>query len=171
LNYARIIEIKGLQLAKVNYYTVWIDGNDNPEFRDFAERMNLNPKNKIEFQELIVFIKQVGNQYGALQRYFHHEAAADALSLPYPYLEHIDIEPENNNFGLRLYCLRFSESIVILFNGDRKTAFKAQDCPHCAKYFKLAQRLSKAINSVIRDGSLIYTDHFLLIDEDCELEF
>ena len=45
---------------------------------------------------------------------------ADASSLPYPRLEHIDIEPENNNFGLRLYCLRFSESIVILFNGDRK---------------------------------------------------
>ena len=120
MNYARIIEIKGLQLAKVNYYTIWIDGNDNSEFRDFAERMNLSPKNKTEFQELLVRIRQIGNQYGALQRFFHPEAAADALSLPYPRLEHIDIEPENNNFGLRLYCLRFSESIIILFNGDRK---------------------------------------------------
>jgi hypothetical protein len=81
LNYARIIEIKGLQLTKVSYYTIWIDGNDNPEFRDFAERMNLNPKNKTEFQELIVFIKQIGNQYGALQNSF----ILNLPLMPYPF--------------------------------------------------------------------------------------
>jgi hypothetical protein len=171
LNYARIIEIKGLQLAKVNYYTIWIDGNDNPEFFDFATRMNTNLKNKTDFQELLLYINQIGSHYGALQELFHHEAAADALSPPRPYLEYIDIEPENDNFGLRLYCLRFSESVVILFNGDRKTTLKAQDCPNCAKYFNLAQRLSKAINSVVIEGSLIYIKDNLLIDKDCELTF
>jgi hypothetical protein len=171
LDYARIIEIKGLKLTKVNYYTIWIDGNNNPEFLDFAERMNLNQKNKTEFQELIVFINKIGNHYGALQKLFHHEAAADALSLPYPYLEHIEIESESKDFGLRLYCLRFSESIVILFNGDRKTTLKAQECPNCSKYFKLAQRLSKAINTAVKDGSIIYQEDSLLIEKNFDLIF
>lgn len=169
MNYAKIIEIKGLQLTKVNYYTIWIDGNDNAEFRDFAIRMNLSLKNRNEFQELIVFINKIGNEYGALKRHFHHEAAADALSPPY--LEHIDIESEKNDFGLRLYCMRITDSIVILFNGDRKTTKTAQDCSNCAKYFRLAQRLAKAIDYSIRESSLSVEYKYLLIEENFELTF
>ena len=169
MNYAKIIELKGLQLAKVSFYTVWIEENDNPEFVDFSNRMYLNPKNKDEFEKLEAYIIKIGNQYGASKRYFHHEAAADALSVPF--VEHIDIYTENNDFGLRLYCLRLSESIVVLFNGDRKTTQKAQDCPDCAKYFRLAQRLAKFIDIAIREDNIFLDGKELLIDEHFELFF
>ena len=166
MNYAKIIELEGLQLAKVSFYTVWIEENDNPEFIDFVGRMKLSVKNKVEIAELIKFIVEIGNNYGALDKDFHFEASAHALSL-----RHIEINPDNNDFGLRLYCLRLSESVVILFNGDRKTAKKAQDCPNCAKYFGFAQRFAKVIDTAIREKDIIPVRKKLIFDNDFDIIF
>ena len=169
MNHARIIEIKNLQLARVNFYTIWIEDCPDSEFYDFTKRLSLNQKDKNELRELLIFLKEIGNEHGALSRYFHHEAAAHALAVPY--LRHIDIDIENNDFGLRLYCLRLSESIVILFNGDRKTTQTAQDCPNCAKYFRLAQRITSIIDSEIREKNIIPIWKKLLFDNDFDLMF
>lgn len=169
MNYAQIIKIKGLQLTKVNYFTIRVEENDNPEFMDFANRMVIDTKNKEEFQELLVYIKEIGNKYGAKKDYFRHESAAEALALPK--VEHIDFESNNEDFGLRIYCLRLSESVVILLNGDRKTKQKAQDCPNCAKHFKLANRIAKSINTAIIEKDILIRDKELLIENDFELIF
>jgi hypothetical protein len=164
LNYARIIELKGLQLAKVNFYTVWIEGDDNSEFTDFINRMKLTEKNKTELAELVKFIVEIGDKYGAKDKDFHFEASAHALSL-----RHIEINSDANDFGLRLYCLKLSESVVILFNGDRKTTQKAQDCPNCAKYFRLAQRIATTIDTAIREKDIIPVWKRLIFDDDFDI--
>lgn len=170
MSYAKILQIKGLQLLKVNYYTIWIedDSSPTPEFIDFVNRMNEGENNKKELQELLIFIKQIGNKYGALKRFFHHEAAADALSVP---VEHIDIESELNDFGLRLYCIRLSESTVILLNGARKTAQKVQDCPNCYKHFQVANKIAKAIDKAISEKEVVLIGKELEQDENFELIF
>jgi len=170
LSYARILPIKGLLLLKVHYYTICIDDEDSQttEFVDFITRMNEGDNNKKELQELIVRIKKIGNDYGALKHFFHHEAAADALSVP---VEHIDIESELNDFGLRLYCIRLSESTVILLNGARKTAQKVQDCPNCYKHFQMANKIAKAIDKAISEKEVVLIGKELEQDENFELIF
>jgi len=140
---------------KVQYYTIQIEGRSMSEFRNFVTRMKTDPRNSVELSELNRYIERIGEKYGAEPNHFRHEDAADGLPPPY----HQFIESEDPyDFGLRLYCNRLSSSIVILLNGDRKTALKAQLCPQCSPHFELARKLAKKIDKAIVEG-FIEIDH------------
>src|SRR5688500_17022902 len=104
--------------------------------------MNKNVKDKRQLSEINRFIQQIGEEYGAEDQFFKRERYAERL--PPPNYRFIDSDGETD-FGLRLYCLKLSESVVILLNGDRKTAQKIQDCPNCYPHFLFANKLSDAI--------------------------
>jgi hypothetical protein len=97
--------------------------------------------------ELNNLIKEIGNKYGAEKHFFRDERRADAL--PPEYFEYAseDDEDSTNKYGLRLYCLRANDSVVILFNGDLKTAQKADDCANCKRHFAMANKLTLAIDT------------------------
>lgn len=62
---------------------------------------------------------------GALEDFFRFENAAQALP-PSGTYQVEDLYINFGNFPLRLYCLRISETLVVLFNGGEKTADTAQ---------------------------------------------
>lgn len=62
---------------------------------------------------------------GALKVFFRFENAAQAIPPSGTYKVE-DIYINYANFPLRLYCLRISETLVVLFNGGEKTADTAQ---------------------------------------------
>jgi hypothetical protein len=67
---------------------------------------------------------------------------------------------------LRLYCIRVSESIVILFNGGQKTAQTAQKSPDLITEFYDAQVFAKKIEYAISRGKiLIATDNRTLVNQ------
>jgi hypothetical protein len=169
LKTARILTIKNFTFDKVHFYTIEIDDKLS-EFADFVTRMKQSKLNTHELGELIAFIREIGMKYGAKKSLFRHEAAAEALAVPT--VSHIDIDSdEETHFGLRLYCIRLTESIVILLNGDRKTTQKAQDCPNCKYHFQLANKISVKITQAIIEKDIILENKTILFDEDFELNF
>ena len=136
-------------LEKVRYYTVRLEDKAISEFRDFQQRMRMH--SKMELDEINMYIRFIGEKYGAQKGHFKTEDAAERL--PPPYHEFIETE-DVNDFGLRLYCIRLSPGVVILLNGDRKTALKVKDCKNCYKHFDLSRRIAKRIDKAIVEGDL-----------------
>ncbi len=162
-----IVPISNLSYEKVAWYTVRLEGRDVSEFRDFQQRMSAEEKDETELNEIRRFIRQIGKFHGAHPKHFKHERAAERLPPPYYYIETDD----PNDFGLRLYCIRLCNEIVILLNGGRKTNLNPEKCPNCSAHFKLANRLAVKINDAILENriELDVETKEILIDEDFEL--
>ncbi len=147
-----------------------VDGREHNEFDDFVYRMKQVERCKIELQKLSARISSIGNNYGALKQYFRHERKADALpGNDYHYLE--ENEDGDEEYGLRLYCLRLTNEVVLLLNGDMKTDRDPEKCNNCKKYFKLANQVARAIEKDIEDGTLSIYGKEIEMDDDYELIF
>ncbi len=119
-----------------------MEGKPLPEFKDFQQRMQLHKKDKTQAAEINKFIQQIGKYYGAQDRYFKREGFAERL--PPPTHRFFESDGETD-FGLRLYCIKISDKIVILLNGDKKTTQKVQHCPNCKPHFDFANTISNLI--------------------------
>jgi len=120
------LEIFDDQGQVCTFYTVrWEDAKLSETDKFFVKYENDNTL-KRPLQELAKFIsKKVGDEMGALKDFFRFENAAQALP-PSGNYQVGDIYINFGNFPLRLYCLRMSETLVVLFNGGEKTANTAQ---------------------------------------------
>tara|TARA_R110002096_G_C14629134_1_gene724754 strand:- start:1899 stop:2423 length:525 start_codon:yes stop_codon:yes gene_type:complete len=163
------------QYNKVAYYSVCIDGEENSLFEEFIKRHTNINNDKLD--HILNWLRQIGNNYGAQTDYFRPEGeTADTSALP---PKGINRKPQYTEHGkkkannLRLYCLRANESVVFLFNGDIKTKNKAQYCPNVKPHFKLANRLTKAIDKAFQDKDIVWNDDCTQISckEDLEIYF
>ncbi|MDN3654045.1 hypothetical protein QWZ08_00320 [Ferruginibacter paludis] len=161
-----LLPIPSLALEKVRYYTVLLENKGISEFRDFIQRAAQH--SPVELAEINRYIQQIGEKYGASENHFKPEDAAERL--PPPYHEFIETE-DVNDFGLRLYCIRLTTGIVILLNGDRKTALKVKDCEKCYRHFDLARKIARKINAAILDGYIEINDSAreIEVEQDFEL--
>jgi hypothetical protein len=166
--FATIIELDRLEFSKVKYYSVLIEGRTYSEFLDFQHRMRAG--HPTQLGELNMLIKQIGNEYGAEKHFFRDERQAEALPPEFFDYNGEDDEDPTNQFGLRLYCLRGNESVVILFNGDLKTSQKAGDCSKCKKHFDLANKITAAIDKGIVSKAIKFESKKILGIEDFEFE-
>lgn len=108
-------------------YTVQKEGSNDSETDKFFLKAKKNEKLKRNFQELATFLTDIiGEQDGALPIYFREEQQAHALP-PKKSIVKNSITFFHLNYPLRLYCLRISNTILVLFNGDEKTSETAQD--------------------------------------------
>lgn len=163
------------QYNKVTYYTVCIDDKQNSLFEQFVEKNAIINKDKLD--HILNWLRQIGNHYGAKSEFFRPEGeTADTSALPPQgtnrkpqYTEHGNKKANN----LRLYCLRANENVVFLFNGDIKTKNKAQDCPNVKPHFKLANRLTKAIDKAFSEREIVWNDDYtqIIYNEDLEIYF
>ena len=109
----------------------------------------------------------IGKVYGAQDQYFKREGMAERL--PPPTFRFLDSDGESD-FGLRLYVNRLSEELVILLNGDRKTAQSVRDCPNCKPHYEFANKISDAIYYAIKDEKIEINGKDILTDEGFFLE-
>jgi hypothetical protein len=65
-------------------------------------------------------------------------------------------------FPLRLYCLRLSEKVVVLFNGGIKSAQTAQDSKDLRMKFFEAQTFAKRILEAISANEIYIKDSQIL---------
>lgn len=149
--FVKIIKLSEFSYSKVKYYSVILYEkeciDENTEFYNFLERMENEEKYENDLINLLLWLELIGTDYGAQQKFFRPEGInSDTSALPPPaYLQRVH-EIEVNN--LRLYCLRANENVVFLFNGGIKTTSKAQDCPNVGHYIKMANIITKKINSL-----------------------
>lgn len=148
---------------KVNYYSVCLDNDELPVdsikslFELFIEE-NQN-QNKDKLNHILVWLSEIGNKYGANERFFRpEESYGEAKGLPPKnkfqpvYTEDGESLPNN----LRLYCHVLNESVVILFSGGIKTQDQAQQCPNVKNHFLLANKLTRIIDNAIKERDIIW---------------
>jgi hypothetical protein len=134
----------------VTYYTVRGEVVTLSETENFLERMKKEPDYAYQLDELIAWLKGIGNdKKGAIFDLFRPERLCVALPPKSKYL--------NKAIDLRLYCHWVSKNIVILFNGGIKTAKIAQDCPNVSRHFYNAQSWTKQLIDIgiEKDGAEI----------------
>ncbi|MDX2049194.1 MAG: hypothetical protein SFU87_20585 [Chitinophagaceae bacterium] len=130
--------------------------------------MSQEDKDKVELAEINRYIQQIGIEYGAHKEHFKEEDAAERL--PPPYHQFIETG-DPDDYGLRLYCIRLTPSIVILLNGNRKTALKVHNCKNCYTHFDRARKISRKITEAITDGfiEIDNEEKEIIIDGDFEM--
>ncbi len=142
--------------------------NDESETDDFIRFFTEEENDHLEhFGELMALLEVIA-LYGAEERYFRPEHGAHALPQAARYGGEILVGYSN---PIRLYCIRWSERIVILLNGGIKTARTAQDCENVRPYFEDAVRISRRIGQLFRDGDLEVVDDEFRSTRSGEPEF
>ena len=114
------------QGKQCTFYTVRWEESRLSETDKFFLKYESDRNFKRPLQELAMFIsKKIGDELGALKDFFRFENTAQALP-PSGTHKVEGIYINYGNFPLRLYCLRISENLVVLFNGGEKTSNTAQ---------------------------------------------
>lgn len=164
-------EFKDLEVA---FYTVKLGKNPSTEYTDFVNRMNTNASDSLDLSELRFYIKDtIGlNPTGADLRFFKKEGSADRIKQPTPET-YVESAPDPKDYGLRLFCYRASDRIVILFNGDRKTRLEVRDCKKCSPYFDSACSIADAITMAVHaDKKIVFTGTDIeYLDPNFNLQF
>ena len=126
--------------AVVHFYTVIFDDEDLYEFEKFQDTDF--PEHTKELEIMYAVIEEM-QQRGAKLYYFKEENAANAI----PKVTQNIIYANKKDFGIRLYCIRLTDNVVILLNGGIKTKKLPIDCPNVRQHFnnaiKIAKRLDK----------------------------
>jgi len=165
---ATFVVMSSLSTPLVRFYSIKLGERPVSEFYDFQQRMSLDEDNKQEVGEINSYIKEIATKYGAQEWCFRSEDSAEAL--PPRTQRFIEINAQND-YGIRLYCIRLGPGIVILLNGNRKTTQKVNDCPLCNPHFQIARKLSTKINHAItgKEIALDHAENEITIEDDFEL--
>ncbi|AEA45027.1 hypothetical protein [Fluviicola taffensis] len=143
------VEVWDDEGSKCTLYTVkQLDASYSETDKFFLKSRN-NDTLKRNFQEIAKFLTTIiGEVDGALSIYFREERSANGIP-PKGEIEKDTITFFHINYPLRLYCLRISNEIVVLFNGDEKTSDAAQDGKTSMVFYEAQQfavKILKAYN-------------------------
>jgi hypothetical protein len=145
---AKLEKITNISTKKISYYSIKFNNQEYTEYQRFVQKDF--PNHVIESQILRKILTQMGLS-GAKPWYFKFENGASALPVVSPKIK----KANQKDFGLRLYAIHLSESIVILLNGDIKSvSTSAQHCPKVSKFFNNAIALYKKIGKAQDDDML-----------------
>lgn len=154
-----VLEIWDDEGEKCTFYTVKWDGTDNNETDLFFEKYDSISEYKLATQELLSFVVYaIGNVHGAIDELFNRDEN-EVTGLPTKGKQKI----KNNlyyfpNFPLRLYTLKITNNIIILFNGGIKDGPTNQTSSLHLEW-RSACRFAKRINDAIREGMIIVDEN------------
>lgn len=144
-------------LACTLYTVRWVD-SELSETDKFFEKFNNSARLKSCVQELAVLISdKIADQIGAVEALFRYENHAQALP-PQGNRTVQNIYLKYSDFPLRLYCLRLSDQLLILFNGAEKTTSSAQK-GETSMAFQEANHFSKRIIEALKQKDIYISDN------------
>ncbi|GAA4932802.1 hypothetical protein GCM10023314_01480 [Algibacter agarivorans] len=140
---------------KCTFYTVQADGSLENETDIFFDKYDKTPELKEQTQELLSFVlNAIGDNHGAIDEIFNrHENEVDGLPTQ-GQLQLGEFDYYFPNFPLRLYALKVTENIVILFGGGIKDGSTNQNSSLHFKWIE-ACNYAKRIIEGLNDGSII----------------
>lgn len=150
------LEIFDDQGQVCTFFTVRWEEAAFSETDKFFQKFRDDEQLKHSLRELASFLEVViGDEYGALPDFFRFENNAQAIPPSGTYKVE-DLYINFGNFPLRLYCLRISETLVVLFNGGEKTADTAQG-GKTSMAFQDANIFAKRILDALREKDIYIT--------------
>jgi hypothetical protein len=133
-------------------FTVRWEGAEWSETEKFMQKFRQDPRLRPALLELIAFLDIIANERGAHESFFRFEDQAQALP-PRGRRRFGELRFDFSNFELRLYCLRLSDTILVLFNGGEKNSRTAQDGV-CSMQFREAKEFAKRILKALYDRDI-----------------
>ena len=143
----------------------WNNESETDDFLRYFTEEELSYHHQLD--ELLALL-QIIARYGARATYFRDEQGAHALPRAARVSGEIVVGSGN---PLRLYCIRWSERIVILLNGGVKTARSAQDCKNVRHFFRDAVRINRRLDQLFQDGDIQVIDDELCSVDGHRIEF
>lgn len=129
------------QSEKVSFYSISFQMDRTTEFERFLSKFEEEAEFNEDYQKILEALEIILDR-GALERYFRPEGAIrdNLCALPL----------ESGN--IRLYCLRISDEILILGNGDRKETRTYQEDTRLFGYALDLQKFDRLLRDDLDKG-------------------
>ena len=163
----RIVEIKGLLITDAaGIYTFQFANKSQTEFTEFMLKFknSSDPLIQDDFQRIIAMIQKI-SENGAYERLFRTNESKmkdNVVAIP------LDIKYRKNHDTLRLYCVRLSDRILIIGNGDTKRG-SYNNNPNIIQYTNDLVSIERAINYYIRKNQIRLDLNKIIIDNSVKI--
>ena len=145
------------QSEKVSFYSISFQMDRTTEFERFLSKFEEEAEFNEDYQRILAALEIILDR-GALERYFRPEGSINDNLCAIP------IESGN----IRLFCLRISDQILILGNGDKKTRRTYQEDRRLLGYALDLQKFDKLLKKDLEDGVVTIEERTLKYIEDNE---
>ncbi len=139
-------------------YTIQFLSDDKSEFEKFISKFRDDAVLNSDFQTIMRFVEQILSN-GALERYFRPEGKMRDSVVALPVIKS----------KLRLYCLRLTDKILVLGNGDVKKSRTYDEDETLQGYVIDLQRFENLIKREARAGNIVITAKEIKADKSFEL--
>lgn len=153
-----LVKLNKLSGGKASIYTVHLENEQKTLFDLFLEENKISFKS--ELKDIVSRLNVIGNKTGAKENFFKQKEGkpGDGVCALY----------DKPNSKLRLYCIRYGSSIVILGGGGYKSKsireFQKDDKLTEKNYF--LRQLSKEITTRIKDGEIRFSTDYMDFEGD-----
>lgn len=139
-------------------YTIQFLNDDMSEFEKFISKFRADAELNPDFQAIMRFIEQILSN-GVLERYFRREGKMNDSVVALPVL----------SSKLRLYCLRLTDKILILGNGDVKNSRTYQENDTLKGYVIDLQKFEQLLKQEVHSGNVEITEKEIITDKTFEI--
>lgn len=143
------------QSERVSLYSISFEMDRTTEFEHFLMKFEEEAALNTDYQKILYALSIILDR-GALERFFRPEGRMNDSLCALP------IESGK----IRLYCLRISDEILILGNGDWKSTSKYEDDAKLYGYALDLQRFDQLLRKDIEDGIVTIEEKTLSNIED-----
>lgn len=132
------------------YSVIW-KGSGETLFEQFIRACTGNFN--AEMQEIMARLYQIGHTTGARETFFKHEGNREFVE---KYGKYTYALYDKTNKNLRLYCIRFSDCVVVLGGGGHKakSTRRWQDEPKLSEEVHTVMELAAVLLEQLRTGAL-----------------
>jgi len=139
-------------------YTIQFVTEDKGEYVRFYNRFKDDAVYNADLVRIAKFIETIADR-GAMERYFRLEGKMN---------DHVCALPVVKS-KLRLYCLRLSDSILILGNGGVKDTRTYNENDELRGYVVTLQNFDRLIKEGVKDGTITFTENTIETDKTFDI--
>lgn len=147
---------------RVVFYTIKLNNNELTEFELFMDKDFSRHQEELEI--LINVIDEMKFK-GAKSYYFKDESNANAL----PIVPTSIMDSNRVDFGVRLYCIRITDHLVVLLNGNIKTHKNPSLCENVKKHFNNALKIATKLDLLRLENEIDFFELNCLLDLEIEI--
>jgi hypothetical protein len=139
-------------------YTIQFLTEDKGEYLRFYDRFKEDCAYNEDLARIVKFVEQIAN-LGALERFFRPEGKMNDRVCALPVVKS----------KLRLYCLRLSDSILILGNGGVKKSRTYNTDKELRGYVITLQNFDKLIKQGVKEGAIIVSENQIVTENTFDI--